>query len=133
MWLTLLFGLVNAVMSFFGNRVVKFSGFDIAPAGIIILAWRGENVLFAALILTLSYSFVSLREMRYLWLTLPLTILIGYLALAVHSALLLIVLYHVIGLLAALALGYFGFRYVIFILLNASLNLLLARLYGAFF
>ncbi len=130
MWLTLLFGLVNACLSYLGNRMVRFSGFDIAPAGIIILASRGEGVLFPALVLTASYSIVSPKELRYLWLTLPLTILIGYLSFVVPYPAALIVLYHLIGFAFAYNLGYFGASYVMFMAINGGLNLAVAHAYA---
>ncbi len=130
MLLTLALGLLNAGISFIGNRLFRFSGFDIAPAGIIFLAARGENILFASLVLTLSYSLFKLRELRFLWLTLPFTIAIGFLSLIVPNALALIVLYHLVGVVFALLFGYFGVGYAMFMMINITTNLVIARLFG---
>lgn len=132
MLLTLLFGLINAVMSFVGDRVFKFSGFDIAPAAIVICAWHGENILFSSLVLTLSYSFVTVKEMRYLWITLPATILIGYLALVIPNGYILLAIYHVVGLSAAYLFEYFGVNYMLFIGINVAVNVVVLRIYGLF-
>ena len=133
MWLVLLLGLVNALMSFIGNRIIHFSGFDIAPVGVLICVWHGENVFFSSLVLVLSYSVVSPKELRYLWITLPVTLLLGFLAPVIPNAYLLIILYHIIGVLAALLFQYFGAKYVMFILMNLSLNFIVARFYNAVF
>lgn len=128
MWFTLLFALLNLPLSFFGTKVLRLPGFDLTPAAIILCAWHGENVFVAALLLTASYAVFSLTELRLLWLTLPLTIGLGYLALAVHNAIALIILYHVIAGVAALLLGLFGVRYALFVVVNASLSFALVRI-----
>lgn len=132
MWLTIAFGIINAVMSFIGNRLIKFSGFDIAPSAVAILVWHGEHPLFAAVVLVLSYSLISPKELRYLWITLPVTILLAYLAGAIHSIYVLTIIYHIIGLVSAVVFQYFGAKYMVFILMNMATNFMVARVYGAF-
>jgi hypothetical protein len=130
MWLTLLLGFINIVMSFIGNRVIKFSGLDIAPAGIAILAWQGENVIFGALVLVVTYAIPHPKEFRYLWITLPLTIALGFLAPIIPNAYVLIFIYHAVGLAAAIIFQYFGIKYFMFILMNVAVNFMVARAYG---
>jgi len=130
MWLTLLFGALNAGLAFLGRKALRFPGLDIAPAAMIFLAGKGENVLFAALVLGLSFSFFSLREMRFLWLSLPLLVVVGYLALAVPNGYLLVAVYEALSLLAAFFLSMFGFRYAVFILTNFATNLVAVWLLG---
>ncbi|MBR9692449.1 hypothetical protein GOV07_00780 [Candidatus Woesearchaeota archaeon] len=132
MLLTLLFGLVNFGVTFFGRRFVKLPGFDLTPIGMIILARAGENIFFAALVLTVAYSFPKIGKMRYLWLTVPATILIGFLAVVVENVFLLLAIYHVVCFVFALLIGFFGFRYFIFVLVNFGLNFAVARLYAFF-
>lgn len=129
MLLTLGFGFLNALLSFIGDRLVRFSGFDLAPGAIIILGMRGDSIFWGAIILVLAYSLVTPKELRYIWLTLPLTMAIGFLALLFPFPSTLIIIYHIIGLIMALLLRYFGFRYVIFMIINISLNLFLVNSY----
>ncbi len=133
MWLTLLFGLLNLGLSLIGRRIFRLPGFDLTPLGIILIAQHGESILFGALVLTVAFSAVSPGRLRFLWLTLPATLIVGYLALAVPNLLLLLLLYHIICAVCAFFLRFFGFRYTLFVLVNLCLNLVGARVAGVLF
>ena len=126
MLLALLLALANGALAFVGSRVFRVPGVDINPLAIILIARHGDSVLFGALLLTLA-TLVSLSRAKYLWLTLPATVLIGYLALAVPSTVVLLIAYHLVCGISAFFLGFFGYRYGLFVLVNLGLNLLLAR------
>lgn len=132
MWLTLLLGAINFAVALFGRKLLRLPGFDITPFAMILLAQSGENILFGALVLTVAFAQSSMKRLRYLWLTLPATILIGYLALVVPSAVMLLLIYHLVCFLFAFLLGFFGFRYLLFLMVNMGLNLALVRLHALF-
>ncbi len=132
MLLLILFAAANVALGFFGRNVIKFSGFDISPAAIAILAWHGQSIILGAFVLTISYTVWSWRDVRYLWLTLPVTILVGYLALLIPNIYILVAIYHVIGGLANYGLQNFDFKYLMYVLTNLAANFTVARLYGLF-
>jgi hypothetical protein len=110
----------------------KLPGFDLTPFAIVMIAHSGDSILFGALILTLSYSFTSLKKLSFLWLTVPATIITGYLALLIPSPFALVLLYHVLCAVPALFLGFLGFRYGLFVFVNLGLNLAAARIMEMF-
>lgn len=126
------FGIANIILSFIGKRLFKTGGFDLTPFAIILIAQAGDSILFGALILTLSYSFTSLKKLSFLWLTVPATIITGFLALLIPSTYALVLIYHVLCAVPALFLGFFGFRYGMFVVVNLGLNLGVARMYDLF-
>lgn len=130
MWLILLFTLLNVGLSLLGHKVFRLPGFDLTPLGIILIAQNGESVLLGTFFLTAAFSFHSLKKVRYLWLTVPATLIVGYLALVIPSLLLLLLIYHLICAVCALLLGFFGFRYFTFVLSNLAVNLVGLRFYG---
>ncbi len=130
MWLILLFALLNAAFGFFGRHVIKFSGFELTPVAIAICAWHGENVLLAGLFLPVAYACTSVYDLKYLWITIPAAIIVGFLALAVHNAYLLLVVYHLLGLSVAYVFTYLDVKYFLFVLVNVAMNIGLARVYG---
>jgi len=127
MWITLLFVIINALLSFLGNRFIKFSAFDISPAAIVIIAMHGESVLLGAILVPLAYVLLHPKDFRYLWLVFPLVLLIGYVTSLVPNPFLLIIIYHLIGGIVAFFLQYFDVRYVMFILVNLSMNFIIVR------
>lgn len=130
MWLLVLFLLLNVALALFGRHIIRFSAFEISPAAIAILAWHGDNIIVGSLVLTVAYACTSVYDLRYLWLTLPLTILVGYLSLGIHNLFVLIVLYHVIGGAINFFLQRLDTKYVMFILANVTVNFMVARIYG---
>lgn len=130
MLLTILFCLVNVLFGFFGRHIIKFSGFEISPAAIAILAWHGESVLFGGLLLPVSYALSSWRDMRYVWLTIPVTLLIGFLAGFIHNIYVLAIIYHIIGAFVNYFLQSLDVKYIMYILMNLAMNFSFARIYG---
>jgi len=130
MLLTLFLTLVNLLLALLELYAIRLKSFDLAPILTIIAARHGESILLAALLINLPYAVLNPQKLRFLWATLPLTILIGYLALLIKNSLLLILLYH--GLLAAIALlvGAFGGGYLLFTVVNMAANLIVARFVG---
>jgi len=133
MWLLILFVLVNGCLSFIGSRVLKFSAFDVSPSVVPILVWTGHNPLVSSLVLVLSYTVVTPEDFRFVGVTLPVTILIAYLAFLIPNTFVLIILYHILSGAVAFVLQYLSVRYIMFILMNVAVNFLIARLYSAFF
>ncbi len=127
MLLTLLVALGNGLFALGGRKLLKLPGFDITPVAVILLARAGEPVLLASLLLTVAYS-LSIDRVRYLWLTLPATILIGYLSLTLPGVYGLLLLYHVLCFVIALLAGFFGPRYTLFVIINLGVNIIAARL-----
>lgn len=132
MWLILLFVLINLPIGFVGNKILKVPGFDITMIAIIILARAGENILLSAIILTVAFSFFSINRLKYLWLTVPATILVGYLSLVIPGVFMLFIIYHLVCLLCAFLIGFFGPRYIFFVMVNLGINLAIARIYTLF-
>nr|AIF18661.1 hypothetical protein [uncultured marine group II/III euryarchaeote KM3_83_G03] len=133
MWLALLFSVINGFMSFIANYVIRLSCLDIAPVAIILIAWRGESIFFGAFMMVLVYNLVSPKDFGFLWIVFPLTLLTGYLALVIHSFFVLLLIYHIIGLMFAYFFAYLNPRYMMFALANFSLNVLLGKAYNFFF
>jgi len=133
MLLTIIFGLLNALFSFLGNQYLKFSAFDITPAAIIIIAWSDGNIWVSSIILVLAYAIITPKEFRFIWFTLPMAFIIGYLALFINSAFLLLLIFHLIGVTFSAVFGYFNGRYVGFVIANFILNLVVIRFYSLFF
>ncbi len=134
-WLVLAalcFGLLNLLVSFAGARLFRLPGFDLVPSGVVLLAWRGESVLLAALLLAAGYLLPAPQRLRHLWMVFPATLLTGYLALLLPHALLLLLFYHAIGFVLALLSRALGPRYLLFFLVNFSLNLFVLRLASFF-
>lgn len=129
MLLSLLFGLCNAGMSFLGNRVVGFSAFDLSASLVPIAVWNNEHPLFAASVMVFSYTVIDARQFRYLWITLPATILVAYLAIPINNIYILTLIYHGLGALAAYTFQYFSTKYWMFMLMNIGVNFLVARIY----
>jgi len=132
MLLTLLFAAINGFIAFFGKKLFRMQGWDIVPFSIVFLAWRGENIVIAALLLCLSYAFTSAKALRFLWFSFPLTIIVGLLSLIIPNMLLLILIYHAISLGIALVTSTFGPRYTMFMFTNLAMNILAWRLYAGF-
>lgn len=132
MLLTLLFAAINGTIAFFGKKIFKMQGWDIVPFSIVFLAWRGENIAIAALLLCLSYAFTSTKALRFLWFSFPLTMIIGLLALIIPNMLVLIIIYHVVSLGIALVTSTFGARYIMFMFTNLAMNIAAWRLYAIF-
>jgi len=132
MLLTIVFGIINAILSFLGNQYLRFSAFDITPAAVMIVAWNSGNIWITAIVLVLSYAVVNPKEFRFIWLTLPMAFVIGYLALLTKNAFLLLAFYHLVGASGAFFFGYFNGKYAGFIMLNFILNFAITRIYTFF-
>jgi len=127
MFFTLLLGVINTVLSCIGFRWFKLSGLDIVPVAMMLIAVRGDSILFGALVMTISTAIVGLAKIKYLWLTVPATLAVGYLALVMPNLIVLLIVYHLICLVFAIFMQFFGVRYILFILLNVGLNLFVGR------
>ena len=77
MWLLLLFIALNILMAILGRHVFNFSAFEISPAAIAILVWHEYGVVVSALFLSVSYAVAGVKDVQYLWITLPVTLLTG--------------------------------------------------------
>ncbi len=130
MWLLLTFTLLNMALGFLGRHILRFSAFDISPAGVAILVWQGNPIILSSLFLSVGYAATSVYDIRYLWLTLPVTILVGLCAKVLPSLILLILLYHLIGALVNWFLQNFNAKYALYIMMNIAVNVMVARLYG---
>ncbi len=132
MLLTLALGLLNFAFALVGKRLLKLPGFDLTPLAIILLARAGENVWVGALVLNAALAATSWKHLKYLWLSLPATIIVGLLAGLVPGFILLFLVYHVVTILPAFLLGLFGTHYFLFVLVNLGVNLAGARIAGFF-
>ncbi len=130
--LLVLFIVLNVLLAFLGRYVFHFSAFEISPAAIAILAWNGNNIVVSALFLNVAYAATGVKDLRFLWLVLPVTILVGYLALLIHNLFAIIIAYHVIGALVNYALQRFDLKYVLYMGMNAVANIMLAKIYYLF-
>lgn|GEM_PF-2469963 len=133
MWLLLFLTLINMGMGFIGRHIIRFSGFDIAPAAVAIAVWNGSGPILSSLFLSVGYSVTSVYDMRYLWLTLPLTIMVAYLSYLIPNIYVLVILYHLIGGTVNWFIQHFDTKYFLFILMNVAMNFTVARVYGAVF
>lgn len=115
-------------MALLGRRVVNFSGFEISAFAIGYLVINGSSVLFPAFVLALSYAIVDVRDLQYLWITMPATMIIGYAALLIPNLYILVLLYHILGASVNYALQRFDVKYAIFIMMNIATNFMMIRL-----
>jgi hypothetical protein len=129
LWMLLLLCIVNVTMAFFGRRVVGFSGFEISPFAIGYLVTNGSSVLLPGFLLPLSYAIVDVRDLTYLWITLPATVLIGYLALIMPNLYFLVIAYHTIGAFVNYWMQRLDVKYVIFIMMNVAINFMMIRIF----
>ncbi len=127
MFLTLLFTLLNLILALTETYAIRVRSFDLAPVLIMIAAQHGESVLLAALLINLPYAVLNPQKLRFLWATLPASILCGYLALLIPNLFLLVLLYHGLLALVALLLGGLGGGYLLFAAVNLAANLVVAR------
>ena len=133
MWLLLLFIALNIVLALLGRHVLNFSAFEISPAAIAILVWNDYGVVVSALFLSTSYAIAGVKDLQYLWLTLPVTLLTGLVAMFIPNIFVCILFYHVIGGFANyLIYQYLDIRYILYMLMNGAVNIVLGRLYGFF-
>jgi hypothetical protein len=114
--------IINAALSFIANHVINFSALSITPISVILIAHHGGTVWVAAPLLVLAYAIVSIDDLAYLWITLPLAFFTGYLALGLDNIAALLLIYHAIGAAFAFNLGYFDTRYAAFMTINYTLN-----------
>lgn len=130
MLLTLALTGINLLLAVVEMKFLRIQSLDIAPIGIIILAQQGEGIILGSLFLAAPYAALNPHKLRFLWATLPLTILIGYLALAIESAYILLVLYHLILAGVALLIGLLTGSYLLFAGVNFVSNFVVARIYS---
>lgn len=132
MLLTIVFGVLNLLLSTLGFRLLRLPGCDLTPAGVIILSSRGENIILAAFILPICAVIGSPQELKYLWLTIPATMLVGFLSLVFPSPVALVILYHLVCGAFAYGFGFLGGRYLLFVIINVALNITLGHGYFTF-
>ena len=132
MLLTIALTIINLLLAILETRVLRIQSFDIAPIAIVILAQHGEGVILGALLVSAPYAALSLHKFRFLWVTLPLTILIGYLALLLPNPYMLVALYHAILALVAFFMNMLFGNYLVFAGINVVTNLAVARFYSLF-
>ncbi|MBR9692450.1 hypothetical protein GOV07_00785 [Candidatus Woesearchaeota archaeon] len=133
MWLLLLFVALNIIAAFLGRHVFNFSAFELTPAAIAILVWNEYGVVVSSLFLSVSYAATGVKDLQYLWITLPGALLTGLVAMFIPNIFVCILFYHAVGAIANYVLyQYLDIRYVLFMMMNIAVNVVLGRIYGFF-
>ena len=133
MWLLLLFVSLNIVLALIGRHLLNFSAFELTPAAVAILVWNDYGVVVSSLFLATSYAAAGVKDLQYLWLTLPVTLLTGLVALVIPNVFVCILFYHVVGgFVNYVIYQQLDIRYVLFMLMNGAVNIVLGRVYWFF-
>ncbi len=132
MWLIVALAVANFALSALGTWLLHMPGFDLTPIFMVILARSGENTLAGAIALTVAYMLPRPGRFAFVWLQVPVAILVGYLALAMPSLLLPVLVFYVISVAAGILSGTFSGRYMLHTLIGIALNFTVARVYGFF-
>jgi len=129
-FLTVVLGIINLVVSALGTYGLRLPGFDITPIGVIMIAYRGENILVGSIVLTIAYMLPSPGRFSWVWLQIPAAWLIGWLSVQYSMLIIPILIYHAISVLVGILTGTLNGRYIMYTVINLGLNVVIARFYG---
>lgn len=130
MWRTFVLGLVNVALSSVGTYLLRLPGFDLTPVGMVMIAQGGEGIILGSIVLTVAYMIPRPGRFAWIWLQVPVAILIGYIAIWMDAIYTPILVYHAISIAAGLLTGAFSGRYILYTLINLGLNITIARFYA---